>query len=275
MELGRLFMELSKLGHEVEGVQIQKGNEVTVLLKFLDMSFGDFTPIIELAAVDELFMRGFTYEEIAKHVSDAVRKISVPISATTKRNYDTDKLNLILAASPEPLEDGVVYTKYLDVYLYMRHVNADGTNFKVRNETLKNWGVSASAAFNQAISNTKEKLMVHDGASIHGILPPVKYEDFKKFNKESMFGLSVSPYKYGAAVIAMTDVFAAIAKECNDDLWIVPMNVHQAMVLHKSKYELAHVKHVNEMFNMVFSKDSFLSDSIYMYSKAEGKLIIA
>lgn len=274
MQLSRLFEELVKLGHKVEGAQIQKGNEVTVILKFDDLAIGDYVPIVEMSSCKELFDSGLTYVQVAKIISDTLRNLTIPESIKTNGNYEEEKKNLILAVSPTPLGDGVVNTKHLDFYLYMRCTSPDGTSFKVTTETLKKWGMTASEAFDQAILNSKGSLMVYDSLSIFGISKAEKFADYNRYKVDDFIGLCISKGKYGASAIAMTDIFAKIAHEWNDDLLITALNVDQISVRRANGTDIQRLKGVIYDVNRFLAKENYLSDSVYMYSREEGKVII-
>lgn len=93
-----------------------------------------------------------------------------------------------------------------------------------------------------------------------------------------MPGFYVASYKsmeYGAAVICDTDLLREIAEQNNSDIAIIPSSVHECLLLVGQDRESAEFfdSMIREVNRTEVSLEEQLSDHVYFYSKAAGKIV--
>ena len=73
-----------------------------------------------------------------------------------------------------------------------------------------------------------------------------------------------------------TDELQQIADEMESDLFIIPMSIHELLVLRFDKSKASALSNTHRLVNREANEgDDFLSDNIYVYRRGAGNVEIA
>ncbi len=159
------------------------------------------------------------------------------------------------------------------VFLYM--VKSDencNSTITIRNSNIKSWGIDEEELYQVAMANTPRmfEASLKNMGEILGCVELIE-------GKPELVVLSNSCGVFGAGVMFYPDIFQLIGTELEEDLLILPSSIHEVIIIRKSEFENIErlrtmVKEVN---NTELIKEDVLSESVYMYSYTERRLMIA
>lgn len=184
-----------------------------------------------------------------------------------------------LCVSPQTGEN-IVKRNYLDLQIYVRVIiNSDKDGFasaKVTPPILKEWGVEENELFYYA-----HKLCVHN-ARIGNMFDMIMgkellpLSEFSKENANAMILVTNMERVNGAGVLACKESVADIAKELEQDLYILPSSIHEVIIV---PTQTTTREGLEEMTNMVkevnetqVAPEERLSNHAYAYSRATGEI---
>ncbi len=148
----------------------------------------------------------------------------------------------------------------------------------IHNAHLKLWGIDEKKLYQAAIVNTPY-LQPYEITSMKDVVRQLLELDEELPVEEGdipMYVLSNQLRIFGAACILYPDVLKKFANEIESDLYILPSSVHEVILLPVSAgsdiEELT--KMVRDINETQLKQEEVLSDSIYYYSRNEGKLLV-
>ena len=167
------------------------------------------------------------------------------------------------------------YKEYLDfavtfVVLFWKSTGSM-LSMDVSNSFMEEWGINTEDLWNAGIQNlTKKTMAVLDADLISGV---------DCFEGESpMYVVFLKESLYGASVLLREDLIGKIAEEKNTDIYILPSSAKEVLFMKKTedsdeKVMKETIQYVNNESG-VMEAGECLSDSLYLYSREEGKIRI-
>lgn len=170
----------------------------------------------------------------------------------------------------------VPFERYLDFaivcYCLVTHPIFGTGSILIKDEHLDYWNINKDTLFNVAKNNASR------------ILPPrissaeddLDLSDIPDMEYPVMYMLTNNKRFYGASCLIYEGVLDKLADLFGADIYILPSSVDELFIIKRSEsYKLDELKVLVEDVNRNYvSKESFLSNNIYMYSKAKKELII-
>lgn len=81
---------------------------------------------------------------------------------------------------------------------------------------------------------------------------------------------------YGGSIVLMNSYLKQMAEKVSDDLFIIPISVHEVIVVKKkSSKPVEELKKILRSINKDSSGDEVLSDNIYLFNRKRGKVTVA
>lgn len=247
-----------KNGIQKTGVIFNTGNILRPCAYVEDYQYMDFADLAKQMLID-----------IAN-----VDYIPDPSDVKNLQNWEEAKHRLQLCVSPKTNED-IVKRDYLDLHQYVRvAVNSNEDEFasaKVTPSLLAIYGVSEDTLFAYAEENTVNRARIGDMFALMMGKELLSISDFSKKNTSEIISVTNKQGEYGAGVLACKDAIAGIAKELEQDLYILPSSIHEILLV---PVETATRERLEEMSNMVrevnetqVDPEERLSNHAYAYSR--------
>lgn len=213
-----------------------------------------------------------------------------------ERLKDKIAYKLIGRNKNEGLLKDVPYTSYLDmvvVYYLLLDSNENGQmTALIHNEHLKLWDVKQEEIHKLATENTKRLLpvcirpimdimldmMVKDMGDFEDAEKVSEYLDADEKEKgHPLFVLSNTSGMNGAACILYDGIIEKFARECQQDVVILPSSIHELLLL--SWTEEMDYEDLQQMVQSVngtmLSEEDILSEHVYIYRREDGAVKIA
>ena len=183
-------------------------------------------------------------------------------------------------AGNESLLRGIPFRSFLDLaviyYLEVELEKTDQAACMLNNEMLSASGITASLLDQCAVRNTKKRypckfISMYDmlcGLSVFPFLPEEPEE------KNAMYVLTNSKYRYGAFWMSDPDELSKIAGMLGESYYILPSSVHECIVVRGSASPDEDVlcKMVSEINASCVSPEEVLADAVYYYRIRPGEL---
>lgn len=171
------------------------------------------------------------------------------------------------------LRDEVVCRDYLDLLLtygiYLPDRDHGGMTV-IRKEMTSNWGVTEEELYARAAENTAVLL----GDKIENMNELLSHEPGD--SEEKMYVLSNRISFYGASVMLYSEKIGELAEKLNSDLYILPSSVHELILIPAEENQTDFLKNLVQSVNSTeLHRENILSDRVYRYCRADGRIIIA
>ena len=235
-----------------------------------------FSPTVFLDECYDDYLKGRDIKNIVSDITgfyNSHEKInSLDISYFYNFNEASSHLALKLINYERNLEllSEIPYERYLDLaivcYCLVEH-NVFGTgSILIKNAHLDYWGIKKETLFQKARNNTKE-------------VQPYQIKSAEEIFQSYIHGSDYPPIYilsnqinyYGAACMLYEEALAELAERLESDLYILPSSVDELILMPDTHtYDINALKQmVLEINRNYVSKDCFLSNSIYLYSRLE------
>ena len=233
------------------------------------------------------FLKGnLTVKDIVvKLLEEIKRPDEMKTVAKTLLDYHLvkDKIGMILVnyeANQELLEKRA-YIRFLDLAVcFYIEVEADGMNgiAHINREVMELWKVDKACLLEQGMKNmhiSGEPEIIDMGKFIFEKLG-LPYPDIEDYEKPKMYIFTNQKRCYGASVLLNVEKLHEFAIEQDSDLIIYPSSIHEVVVTLKEdcnagKLYSEDIQRINEE---AVDREEQLSNSIYLYSRKEKKVLI-
>ncbi len=176
------------------------------------------------------------------------------------------------------------YTKFLDLakiyYVQCPLGESDTGTILVRNEHLKDWGISIYELDKAAEENTPRLYpasitCLMDEAGLGNLLG-VPFE-LPQEPLIPMFALSNTQNDHGATAVCYQKILDDFSQKIQDDLILLPSSVHEMLLipLHKDDDIPSHKETVYDANRYILEPSQFLSDNVYLFSRKDKQITIA
>lgn len=165
---------------------------------------------------------------------------------------------------------------YLDFaivcYCLVEHPLFGTGSILIKKSHLDYWEIDKKTLFEKARENTP----IIQPLKITSAKEELMYDESDSFSYPAMYMITNNNSYYGAASILYEGVLEDLSKHLDSDLYLLPSSVDEVFVIKKD-----HMYNPNELKSLVVdinkhfvTKDSFLSNNVYIYERSEKELKI-
>ncbi len=245
---------------------------------------------ISLEPFFETFLDTYNWTRTVDYVLDFYKNQALPESLDAEWLYDFEQVRsglyyiLVNYEANEELLHKVPYTKFLDLakiyYVQCPLGESDTGTILVRNEHLKDWGISIYELDKAAEENTPRLYpasitCLMDEAGLGNLLG-VPFE-LPQEPLIPMFALSNTQNDHGATAVCYQKILDDFSQKIQDDLILLPSSVHEMLLipLHKDDDIPSHKETVYDANRYILEPSQFLSDNVYLFSRKDKQITIA
>uniref|UniRef100_UPI0040568960 DUF5688 family protein n=1 Tax=Acetatifactor sp. TaxID=1872090 RepID=UPI0040568960 len=286
----------TRMGKPVEVREVLKNNGVILHgIIIVDME-NNVLPTIYL----DSYYENYDWEEDKDYIIDKILRIHEKSKVDGHMDMDfftdfekvKDKIAFKLINYERNLERlaDVPYTRYLDLakvyYITVKHEKFGTGTILVRNNHMKEWGVTVELLEELATKNTPRlspichsdlwntvKHMV-EGFSGEKVRPDIS-ERMEEDNY--MYILTNQQKLYGAATMCYENAIKTYAEELQSDIYILPSSTHEVILVPAiCCSDVAYLRNMVRTVNRTqVADEEVLSDSVYVYSRETDSIAIA
>ena len=245
---------------------------------------------ISLEPFFETFLDTDNWTRTVDYVLDFYKNQALPESLDAEWLYDFEQVRsglyyiLVNYEANEELLHKVPHTKFLDLakiyYVQCSPGESNTGNILVRNEHLKDWGISIYELDKAAEENTPRLYpasitCLMDEAGLGNLLG-VPFE-LPQEPLIPMFALSNTQNDHGATAVCYQKILDDFSQKIQDDLILLPSSVHEMLLipLHKDDDIPSHKETVYDANRYILEPSQFLSDNVYLFSRKDKQITIA
>lgn len=269
------------LNREVQLKETLKLNNVRRYGIVVVESENNLSPIIYLEKLFEEFQNGKSMNAVLNIVNDIYLRDrpKKPVSMEWVKDFgqarETVFYFLINYEANQELLSQIPHFRYLDLAIVFGMKSglgdAPGT-ITIFNSHLDLWGITAEELFPIAEANTPQ-LYPLQVSRIPDLVPGKPFPG----HPSQMYVLTNSYHTYGAAAIRYKDALKGFSLLTEYDILILPDSIHQMVLLPLKEREdpgsyRDMVRSANEYFSDI---SQFLSNSVYLYKRDTGEIVIA
>lgn len=253
---------------ELKTEMIYKVNETMDALTILPKEGEGASPMLYLNHFYSYYQSGMTIDSILNMIAGEYLSGLVPVSymhalADYKEEQENIIYELINTEKNKELLKRVPHREYLNLSIIYRIMMdlPDGTfNSAIITKTLaESMQLREDELYEIASENTKHRLELR----ISGF-PDVIY--MLTNEKKAM----------GASVILYPGVLESMAEGFQSDIYVLPSSIHEVMIVADIGQSASELKKTVLRVNGSFvDRDEYLSESVYLYQRGAGKLVIA
>ena len=239
---------------------------------------------ISLEPFFETFLDTDNWTRTVDYVLDFYKNQALPESLDAEWLYDFEQVRsglyyiLVNYEANEELLHKVPYTKFLDLakiyYVQCPLGESDTGTILVRNEHLKDWGISIYELDKAAEENPPSLYpasitCLMDEAGLGNLLG-VPFE-LPQEPLIPMFALSNTQNDHGATAVCYQKILDDFSQKIQDDLILLPSSVHEMLLipLHKDDDIPSHKETVYDANRYILEPSQFLSDNVYLFSRKD------
>lgn len=284
------------------GIQsISKNNDVTLTGLLIHEKDEYIVPNIYLEKFYDEYVNGSDFDSIVSEIIEVhnSNKASDDMRELVKSINDYEKVKnsivtrVVNAERNAELLAQVPHKEILDLavtYHILVEAIGDGIgSIRVTNGLLNEWGVTLNELDKTARKNDKRLRNYQVQDMVDFLKKMLTDRGMPQELADSYCKKNISPDAYslkliftedktfGASVILHKEFFRKIANECGMDLYVIPSSVHEILVLpidgKKESWEYREL--IEEVNRNEVDEQDYLSNTLYMYSKATKEITIA
>lgn len=252
---------------ELKTEVIYKVNETMEALTIMPKDGKGVSPMLYLDQFYSHYQSGATLDGILSMIAEEYIKGLVPISyVQAMADHKEEKRNIIYelinTEKNKDLLKRVPHREYLNLSIIYRIMMdlPDGSfnSAIITNNLAESMQLREDELYELASENTKHRLELR----ISGI-PDVIYM------------LSNEKKAMGAAVILYPGVLESVAEGFQSDVFVLPSSIHEVMIVRDMGQSVSDLKQTVLRVNGSFvDRDEYLSESVYLYKRAEARMVI-
>lgn len=269
------------LNREVQLKETLKLNNIRRYGIVIAESENSLSPVIHLEKLFEDFQNGKSMNAVLNIIIDIYHKdrLKKPVDMEWVRHFDQARETifyfLVNYDANRELLSQIPHFRYLDLAVVFGMKsgleNAPGT-ITVFNSHLDMWGITAEELFPIAEANTPQ-LYPLQVSYMPDLVPGNPFPG----HPSQMYVLTNSYRTYGAAAIRYKDTLKGFSLLMGRDILLLPDSIHKMVLVPLTEGENPEsyrntVHNTNEHFTDV---SEFLSNSIYLYKRDTGEIVIA
>lgn len=283
-----------------EAVKESVGKECDVSFKNIEKNNGVVLRSVSIRRLGETVVPQIYIDEMLNKLETGeadLQDVVKDILDIYKKQVDNEKFSAIVSdLSKEKILGNVVcqlvnreknmkrlmtapHTDMLDLTVMYRVVVEQDrkgvASFIVNNDLCRKYGISVEELYFAARENTKSQgFVTRTMGSIMAELIGIP-EDAPDKEMPYMYVLTTINNINGASVMLYPEEFKPLAKQLYDDLYVLPSSVHEVIAVPTANMDLRELAVMVGTINVAeVSEEEFLSNSVYRYDRADGKLKI-
>ena len=271
----RVNKVLKNNGVELTAMNVCKSSEEVCPTIYLDPFYRDYEQGMDFDVVMEDICR-------LREANCRCRKLDIRDVVDETKVMDNIILRLVNRERNSRLLESAPFIEFNDLAITFRRVlslDNDGlATTIVNNNDVKRWRVSLDTLYKNALKNTQRMFpCVRQNLfdALKGRFEGIDFDDDCD-NVDELYMLSNTHGINGATAVLYDGMLEECANMVGDDIYILPSSVHELLFIRASAdYTEDYYKDlIREANKVTVSAMDYLSDSLYMYSREKGKLLI-
>ncbi len=215
--------------------------------------------------------------QVAEMAKEAFNRSPSQIDLEIITNSDFIRSNcyfqLVNKEMNKQLCEGVVCKDFLDLVAIVRVYINENMSFMLKKEMIDTLGMTEQEVMEAAEKNTKKTFESKSLTNLLDEITGVDMNDDERDAGENMTVLTNKNKYFGATYMMYADMLQAHANKIGQDFFVLPSSIHECIAVPAGACEvgvlLNMVRHVN---NTELLPEERLSDSVYLFSKDQGRL---
>lgn len=230
-----------------------------------------------------------TMEEFASNMETAFEKLPPIPRADSSTSKEHIVFQLINAEENKALLEKVPHRNFHDlaiIYRWIMEIHDDEiASAIVTDHIAKNLGFDEGQLYELAVYNTKQlfpPMIKHIGTALSELfLKDIRLSDMPDdldgtFTKTPMYVISNDIGINGAVTMLYEEQLYRLAKQLDDNLYILPSSIHEVIAIPKASGDLEILAEIVTEINMTqLHPSERLSNQVYFYDKASRTLTLA
>ena len=275
-------------GSDIRVNKVLKNNGVELTAMNVCKSSEEVRPTIYLDPFHRDYEQGMYFDVVMEDIcrlreaNCRCRKLDIRDVVDETKVMDNIILRLVNRERNSRLLESAPFIEFNDLAITFRRVlslDNDGlATTIVNNNDVKRWRVSLDTLYKNALKNTQRMfpcvtLNLFD--ALKGRYEGIDFDDDCD-NVDELYMLSNTHGINGATAVLYDGMLEECANMVGDDIYILPSSVHELLFIRASAdYTEDYYKDlIREANKVTVSAMDYLSDSLYMYSREKGKLLI-
>ncbi|MBC8561037.1 DUF5688 family protein [Jutongia huaianensis] len=299
-EMWKKLRGLFREDHEIRIQKVRKVNlgEIEAFNIYKKNGKDQHSPNFYCQELYERYQRGLALSVLVQDIKEKYQmmqeKVSIGLIGDVTRFEEVKNKIIFTVISGEKnkeLLEEIPHRAFLDLAVIYRIVVKEEWNacssMRVTEGLLEQWGITEEELFETAMENMKYLMpvqmlsyteMIRSLTGKGEILPEEIIEECDGAPEEPMYVVTNYRRINGFGSILYPEVLEELCQKLQcDHLYILPSSIHEAIVMAQRGEN--HAKELKEMVKAVnrecVSAEEYLSDSVYQYHRATGKISIA
>lgn len=266
-------VEINKLNKTREAIAIREGR--ISFFAYMDALYQDYQISGDMEEV---------LSTTAKMVKKQLERVDGIISCFKQENFTKQiRCRIINTKINRKLLEKVVHREFndLSVIYQWRVEDEDGTySMIIRNDMAEKIGISEEQMFQMALQNTRRMYPMYTENMTSMLLRIFQDKESPEEILETgknMYVISNEMHRNGAVCLLYEEYFRELAEKLDSDLYILPSSIHEVIAVPTKLDEVDPailVDMVKSINDKKVAPEDRLSNSIYLYSRKDGKISI-
>lgn len=269
---------------QVHSIQKNNGTQRDGLV--IQQSNINISPTIYLDSYYQLYQEGATIEELCENILAVydkhrpIQNFDVDIFTNYKQAATRIVPKLVHYASNAKLLQELPHLRYLDLAIVFQYLldteDENHASILIRQEHRVMWNVTVLDLHQAALKNAPT-LLPHQLMKLSDVLGLQDWiceqaeESADFYEDATMYILTNERHIHGASTLLYPQVLQHLSEQFDSDLILFPSSIHEILIMPKTPDADAehYSKIVREVNAQVVREDEFLSDHVYLFSKAD------
>lgn len=231
--------------------------------------------------VEDLETGKLSYEEAAEKISKTLNYVPDGIGDKALRFAEMSKEDFLSGIRIRLVEQAS-NVEILENYPHFPWCNLAGTfHYQIDNSASVRVTYELMDWFKTSVTEMKDAGMknVEKGATVQSmseVMAAMAGEEIPDDGGNPLYVMSNAEKFFGASILLIPDPFEKLAEKMEDDLFILPSSRHEVLASAKRFGTLEDLQTmVREINRNVVSREDFLTDTVYEYTRGSGTIDIA
>lgn len=271
--------------YEINLVEIGKNNGVVCQAITIRERGGKIAPTIHIdSLLEKTESEEISVQEAAAEITSVYRKQDdfekyMDISKCINKEYALEKVayQIVNKENNADMLNGIPHKEFLDLAVIYRVIikeeNDECLSMAITNDFCEAYSISKDELDSAAWKNTEERSFIV--CPISSLFMDIS--SVPENNGELPMWVFTNPSNFnGASVMLYKDYFNGLANQLKSDLYILPSSIHEVIAVPVNNSQLDFLKRtVYEINATTVAAEEVLSNNVYRYSRANGRLSIA
>ena len=272
-----------KLGIDAERLTVREVvKDNGIRLTGLAVTGVNIGPICYLNGYAEDLETGqLSYEEAAEEITknlnyipDDIRDKALHITGMSKEEFLSGiRIRLVEQVSNQETLEAYPHFPWCNLAGMFHYQIDNRASIRVTYDLMDRFGTSVTEMKDAGMKN------VEKGATVQGmgeVMAAMTGQTIPDDGGNPLYVMSNTDKYFGANILLIPDPFEKLAEKLGDDLYILPSSRHEVLAVPKSIGDLAGMQAmVREVNRNEVSREDFLTDTVYEYTRGSGVIDIA